>query len=215
MNKKLIGILLLSTLNLVSVVQPNQAQTNKNQYSCVQRNGNPTTIVKTSRGTIELIVWQSNFFGNWNPLKRCQEVTSRFQKFSNAGEMRYVTTGIINGLNVICIADPKNPKPNVCKNNGLLITLEPKDIPEQVKNELFDIAGKVQGGRGTKRGGCQESSFYTRPILQLDSFLDCVPTIEETPDNSNNPNLKPEEKPIPNETPKPDNGMQEIDPLLQ
>lgn len=210
MNKKLIVFLLLSVFSLINI-KPNHAQTQKNQYRCIQRNGTPTTIVETKRGTIELIVWKSAFFGNnWNPQKRCQEVTSRFQEFSDASQLRYITTGKINDYNVICVADPQKPQKNVCKNNGLLITLEPSDNPEQVKNELFDVSQRIQGG-GITRGCPKDNSFYKKPILDLETFLNCVPTIELT---SNNSNTQPQPQPLPNENPKPDDGETQTDPIF-
>lgn len=214
MSKKLIGILLLSTLISVSVAQPNEAQTKKSKYNCVERNGNPTTLVETERGIIELIVWKSDFFQNsgWNPLKRCQEVTTRFQEFSEAGELKYVTTGQINGSNVICVANLSNPKENVCKNNGLLITLEPNDNPQQVKNDLFNVNDRLRLG-GITRGCPKDSSFYTKPVLDLEIFLNCVPTIQATSNNFNNP-IKPQPKPIPAQNQKPNNDIKEIDPLF-
>lgn len=86
--------------------QDSLAQT-KNSYKCIQLNGKPTTIVDTARGRIQLIVWQSDFFrdSGWTPQKRCNEVTKRFQQFSDSGSLRYIATGTMNQQPVICVAE--------------------------------------------------------------------------------------------------------------
>jgi hypothetical protein len=181
MKNKIMAIVLCSTLGVISLGKPSQAQyqPQRNIYTCLERNGKSTTVVDTRRGRIELIVWQSNFFqgSGWDPQSRCEEVSSRFQQFSDTGELRYVTTGKINGYNVICVADSERPQQNICQNNGLLITLEPNDNPEQVKNELFDVAARIRG-QAITRGCPSEPNYYKKPILDLSKFLQCVPTVK-------------------------------------
>jgi hypothetical protein len=190
-----------------------------NKYSCIERNGTPSSIVETQRGTIELIVWKSNFFKNsgWNPKSRCQEVSYRFQKFSDAGELKYITTGEINGYNVICVADPKKPQPNVCKNDGLLITLEPGDDPQQVRNEIFDISARVKGGGYTR--GCPNNEASIWNFRKLINDPDCLPTINLNTNTLNSPNNNPQTQPNNNpieqpQTPDNNGDVLEIDPLF-
>ncbi len=213
MNRKIISLLLCSTLSVISLVKPTQAQkrSQRNIYSCIELNGKPTTVAYTRRGRIDLIAWQNDFFqgSGWDPKSRCNEVSKRFQQFSDAGELRYITTGKVNGYNVICLAHPRRPQKNVCKNNGLLITLEPKDNPEQVKNQLFDVAARISGGPITR--GCPSNpNYYQGPILNLNKFLQCAPTVEASNDDKSLlPNVA-ETEPEVQELPKaaPDNNVE-------
>ena len=153
---QLISKLLVSTLALTTVVSSISAkaqQTSKNVYSCINHKGIPTTVVDTKRGRIELIVWKSDYFksSGWTPRKRCEAITSRFQKFSDNGKLRYVTTGKINNYKVICVGQPSPGSGYSCRKDGLLITLQANDNPNKVLRNLFSNAAKV-GGTPVTRG---------------------------------------------------------------
>jgi hypothetical protein len=180
-------IILLYFLFLLGWTSNVQAQSSKNKYSCVKQQGISRTVVDTKRGKIELIIWKSNYFGSeWPVERRCQEVTERFQKFSDTGNLRYVTTGKMNGSNVICVGD-KRVSGYECRKDGLLITLQPQDSPTAVMNELFDINNRIRGG-GIQRGGA----------IDLTSFLNKAPIIEsasvDIPDQAPIPASKPSPK---------------------
>lgn len=147
---------------------PSNAQT-RNIYNCLQYRNQPTTVVDTSRGRIQLIVWKSNFFtsAGWTPQRRCEAVTQRFQKFSDNGTLRYIATGTMNRQPVICVAE-KKPSGFKCRPDGLLITLQTNDNPNQVLRDLFDISSRISSG-GLTRGG----------ILDLEEFLQNAPTTTE------------------------------------
>lgn len=99
-----------------------------NKYHCINHNGTPTTVVDTDRGRISLITWQSNYFSasGYTPQRRCQEVTGRFQTHSDKGNIRYITTGNLNGHTIICVAQKRGDTYS-CQRDGLLITLELED----------------------------------------------------------------------------------------
>jgi hypothetical protein len=189
MSKKLFLLILLSSLTCLSLIQPNLAQTStkKQVYSCIKHNGNPTTVVDTPRGRIELIVWQSGFFSGsgWTPEKRCQEIAKRFQKFSDNGTLRYISTGVINKQNVVCVVNRQPGKGYDCIKDGLLLTLQPQDNPNQVMKELFSSASKVGGTPITRDPEGKE-------VFAIDDYIN-----EEAPvmDNSNTESKPPESKP--------------------
>lgn len=143
----------------------------RNVYSCILRSGNPTTVVNTAEGTIEIIVWKSATFANsgWTPRKRCNEVTQRFQKHNDNGNLRYIATGKKNGLNIICVAQKTERSGIKCLDDGILITLERNDNPDTVMRELFNIGARRSGG-GYSRGG----------VLDWQKFLQESPTIESS-----------------------------------
>ena len=166
MNIKSIACVSIVLINQIFLL-PSQAQT-RNIYNCLKFRNEPITVVDTARGRIQLIVWKSNFFASsgWPPNKRCQAVTQRFQKFSDNGTLRYIATGTMNRQPVICVAQ-KKPSGFKCRPDGLLITLQRNDNPNQVLRDLFDISSRISSG-GLTRGG----------ILDLEEFLENAPTTE-------------------------------------
>ena len=169
MKKLLIGLSVASLfLGLDSFVftQSNRSQENTIKYECITKDNVPVTIVTTPRGVIELIKWESTYFSasSWTPEKRCQAVTERFQAHSNSGKLRYVTYGEVNEQKVICVGErnyqPK--KPYKCQKDkvinqaqtfdSVLITLQPKDYPPQVLQELFNISARANYGGITRSG---------------------------------------------------------------
>ncbi len=178
MKNQLISLFLVSSLTIIGLVNSQQVRSQsdtssqpatKNVYSCVPRNGNPATVVDTKRGRVELIVWKSEFFSKseWTPQRRCEEVTKRFQMLSDTDQLRYVSTGRMNNQSVICAAD-KKPADYVCKQDGLLITLEPKDNPTQVLKDLFDINSRIQGG-GIVRGEGIDMNYLLENLPLIES----------------------------------------------
>ena len=166
MNIKSIACVSIVLINQIFLL-PSQAQT-RNIYNCLKFRNEPITVVDTTRGRIQLIVWKSNFFASsgWPPNKRCQAVTQRFQKFSDNGTLRYIATGTMNRQPVICVAQ-KKPSGFKCRPDGLLITLQRNDNPNQVLRDLFDISSRISSG-GLTRGG----------ILDLEEFLENAPTTQ-------------------------------------
>ncbi len=183
--KQITGISTLLVLINSVLAMPSVAQS-KNTYKCLIFKNNPTTVVDTKRGKIQLISWKSNFFSNstWTPQKRCDEVSKRFQKFSDNGTLRYVATGTMNRQSVICVAQKKSSGFG-CQTDGLLLTLEPKDNPNTVLQELFDISARVSSG-GLSRGG----------ILDLEAFLNTAPVISTTTESTPTNNITPKDQQI-------------------
>lgn len=197
MNKPLSKFFLISLIlgvDLAIFSQVNQAQSINPRYECIVKNDIPITFVTTKRGIVELITWQSEYFSNsdWTPEKRCQAVTERFQVYSDSGLLRYVTYGEINQQKVICVGEKNNQpeKPYQCKTdsitvndkiyNSVLLTLEPKDDPAQVLQELFNISARVNYG-GVTRGGSTNNS---PTFVDLDRVLQQKPVIEVIEENN-------------------------------
>jgi hypothetical protein len=127
----------------------------------------PTTFARTKRGAVPVIRWQSTFFGkykDYTPLKRCEEVSRRFQTYYDNGTLSYLTAGEMNSQNVICVSDEYG---GPCQ--GLLLTLEPKDNPQEVLRALLSARSRA-GGPVTRSTG----SLY----VDMNEFLETTPTEE-------------------------------------
>ena len=125
----------------------NQASTPKMfRYECIKEGQQYTTIAHTPRGPIDLVYWQSQFFGpQWTPERRCDEVTQRFQTYSDAHKLKFVSWGRLNNYKILCISEQSGK----CLNNSLLLTLEPQDNPVRVLRSLFNYQTMLVRGRKT------------------------------------------------------------------
>jgi hypothetical protein len=127
-------------LSLMTTLNPVQSQEKKVSFTCQKiptQNGQEmisTTVALTARGTVPIIRWKTNAFGNYPPQKRCEEVSKRFQEAYDNGSLNYITNGTINQQNVICTA---------LKNKGechtLLMTLLPEDDSVAIVMDLGDV----------------------------------------------------------------------------
>lgn len=165
-------------------------------YECVQNKDNYSTITHTDRGPIELIVWESTFWGNrWTPSARCQIISKRFQNLTNQGHLNYINIGRMNNENVICATSETGKEG--CLPNGLLITLEPKDNPYDVLEALF-YSRKNPSAGGVRRADGKPIDFHQllkdRSPLQQSEVKSNPPNVLPKPpleDNQVNPQSPP------------------------
>lgn len=145
----------------------------------------PTTFARTKRGNIPVIRWQSTHFSkssSYTPLKRCEEVSRRFQKYYSEGALAYLTAGQMNAQNVICVSDEYG---GACQ--GLLLTLEPKDNPQEVLKDLLNARNRA-GGPLTR----SSSSLY----VDMTNFLETAPVEEDISVRPSSTVLTPQPKTI-------------------
>lgn len=116
-------------------------------YQCMMSPENvPTTYARMNGGTqnVPVIRWKSEYFGGsgWHARNRCLEVSSRFQAFKQADQLRYLIPSYAQSVTgtwypVICTNTDSDS--NRC--GGLLITLELGENPNTVLEEMQQ-AGK-------------------------------------------------------------------------
>ncbi len=192
----ILGILGISLPNFAQN-HSNYNQASKNQYDCIYYEGAPTTIVNTYRGQIPLIVWRSNYFssGGWNPESRCNAVTARFQQHSDARNLRYISTGKINAYNIICVADRVErlyeSTEYECKTNGILLTLQHNDNPDQVLKDLFNVASRSTNRPMTRGKNISQFGIDVEDLLSKAEIID---------DSNNIQEVNTEEKITPNQS---------------
>lgn len=69
--------------------------------------------------------------------------------------------------NVLCVAQNRG---GACRNDGLLLTLEPQDNPQSVLRDLFNVASRASNSP-TSRGSA--SKVY----INMDNYLQRAPNI--------------------------------------
>ena len=122
------------TPSRVSSPIPSPEVVSETYYCGRGSDGKPATFTKTAQGDIPLIIWESEaFIGvGLTPERRCEEVSARFENYYQAGRLNYLTTGVINGQDVICVAEY-----NVGTCAGLLFRMNPGDDANDVLMRLL------------------------------------------------------------------------------
>lgn len=138
------------------------------KFICGKSNNVSATIAQTQRGNVTIIRWMSGFFSNsgFTPEKRCQAVSDRFQTYYNNGTLKYLTTGQINNQPVICTAKKQGGS---C--TDVLMTLEPKDDPNQVLRQLLSIRSGATSAPLSRGVGNSQKPLY----VNLDAYLRTAP----------------------------------------
>lgn len=122
--------------------QPVQASS---KFYCGSSGGAPATMTTTRSGKqVPIILWKSNVFSadGWSPERRCGEVSQRFNTLHQSGSLKYLTTGRMNGMPVICAARSEG---SGCVDGGLLYTLKPGQNASQTLRNLLAIRVKATG----------------------------------------------------------------------
>ena len=102
---------------------------NSNQYI-------PATYAWTPQRKKAIVLWKSQYFkaSGYDPQKRCQEASPRFDKAYQNGRLNgYITRGKLNKIPVICAVNLAGKK---CNNSNLLITLRPGDNSQEIIDHL-------------------------------------------------------------------------------
>lgn len=139
------------------------------RFYCGTKDGIPATVARTSRGDVPIIRWVSTYFNakGYTPETRCMEVSKKFQTFYDNGTLNYITSARVNGQPVVCVA--KSPGGGC---SDVLFTLEAKDDPNSVVQELFNVRVRDAAAPIT-RGGSQPTQ---QPVyINVDEYLKNTP----------------------------------------
>ncbi|MEM9273271.1 MAG: COP23 domain-containing protein [Cyanobacteria bacterium P01_F01_bin.143] len=151
---------------------PESTAATENTYYCAQLKGRWHTFVKTPRGKVKLIGWETQFSERWTPRNRCIEVSNRFQSFLESKSLKYIRTGIVNKLPVICVAQMSGGE---CPAQNVLITFNPETDPEKVLVQLVNFRRSVSGQTIVLSEG--DTGFYSQGEFYVDvnKFIDSIP----------------------------------------
>jgi hypothetical protein len=139
-------------------------------FFCGSDLGSPSTMVRTAAGERSFIRWTSNHFstGGWSAERRCQVVSERLQASNSRGNLRFLTTGILNDQRVICSASSNGGR---CLD--LIYTLKKDQDPTQALGALVSarqgIGGPVRETSGRIYLSIDELVGNTGPSTSLKS----------------------------------------------
>jgi hypothetical protein len=167
----------LAGLSPLLATRPSLAQQSGPKYFCDTSGRVPATVARTPRGNVTVIRWATTLGGGaFDPTNRCQQVSARFQNLNETNQLRFITTGRMNGQNIICVAAQKN---GGCLPNGLLFTLKPGSNPRTTLQQMVNIS------RSATNGPILESS-QARLYVDMNDVLQNA-AVETAPVNNTNP----------------------------
>jgi hypothetical protein len=110
------------------LVSPSQATTPPAKFVCAFYNGEFTTIAKTKKGDVPIVIWNSEKFSGagFTPQIRCKQVSARFETLYRNGQLKHITAGTLNKMPAICAT--KETSGN-CTPDNLLYTLKSTEDP--------------------------------------------------------------------------------------
>lgn len=102
-----------------------------------------TTVVGAKRSAV--MRWRSGQFSSagYSPLRRCLEVSERFNQFYSTGQLNYVTAGLVNGMPVVCATSAGGS----CDSTNVLFTLNRRNSGNVagILQTLFDNRAGAAG----------------------------------------------------------------------
>ncbi len=155
-------------------------------FYCDRHEGKPAMIAKhPERGEVTLIVFVSKYFSasGWNPQRRCEQVSYKFQSNIERGHLRKVIASWSNDLMVFCASEDESVEyVSRCEDDRVLMTLREQDRPEVLLEEL----------RGLKQGKKLSPLYHSQQdivevdeinnihIIDIEQWVDhAVPTVQE------------------------------------
>jgi tetratricopeptide (TPR) repeat protein len=139
-----------------------------NKFFCAQEGDIPVTKVRTSRGNETFIRWVVEDFKQFPPLRRCQIVSARFQRYYDNGLLLITSRDNFNNFPVLCIANRKGVP---CKSEDLLVTLKRGTDTGRVLQQIIDF--RIEG-KPVNLSGCQAITYE-----QGDLYLDVKQLIDD------------------------------------
>ena len=174
--------LAIALLSATTINQPSFAE--GTTFFCGTSNGVPATIARTPRGEVPMILWNSSTLeeSGDTPLKRCEEVSKRFQTYYNSGTLNYITTERRDGKLVACVA-PKENEP--CTDEPLFALNSNDTNPRATLQRIFRI--RVASATPISETG-------SRLYISLDKYLNGeYPSL--APSTGRTPSSQPENSP--------------------
>nr|MDZ8017200.1 COP23 domain-containing protein [Nostoc sp. SerVER01] len=146
-------------------------------FVCGQIGGSPATLVQVNGQTLllPLIIWETASY-DMSPEQRCQMVSWRMTRAvsDNGGKLSnlLLTTGKINGYNVICFVNAAES----CNFNNVIMTLLRRENARNPGNVLTRI---IRFGRNGTGLNIIESGGFTAGVVGQEEIIPTAVSIEE------------------------------------
>lgn len=138
----------------------------------------PATMayVPQRQANVPIIAWTSQHLAAWNPQRRCEAVSPKFQTFYEDGRLNYLSNGENAGYPIICALLDKQEQ---CSGENQLFQVRPGSNPEDVVLGLKEILD------GKADGETIYQSSDKRVYISVSELLENAPTVEDETSTSN------------------------------
>lgn len=135
---------------------PTQTRAGDTRFTCELIDGEYTVMYYPESQPNRGYPWAipSQLGGGWDPERRCNEITRRFETYRQDGLLE-MSTGIENGYDIICVTTQIDPTD--CR---IVLTVPPGQDPVSTRNLIFDnliIADDGQQTQGVYTYGDNDS----------------------------------------------------------
>ena len=139
----------------------------------------PTTLayVPQRKTHIPIVAWANDSIAAWNPERRCDAVSFKFQTFYQDGRLNYLTNGQVAGEQVICALLEKQEQ---CSGENQLFQVRQGTDSEEVIVGIKEILK----GKRSERDPIYQSSG-DRNYVSISGLLENAPGIDEEQLSSN------------------------------
>ena len=133
----------------------------------------PTTLayVPPRKMEIPIVAWTNDSIAAWNPQRRCDAVSSKFQNFYQDGRLNYLSDGSVAGEQVICAILEKQEE---CSGDNQLFQVREGTDSEEV---IVGIKEILKGKRSETEVIYQSSG--DRNYVDISGLLENAPGIEK------------------------------------
>ncbi len=130
------AIALFQTLSATLTLAQPEPPVETTSFFCGTVEGIPATMARTPNGEMPMVIWDKNAIKDpeINAQQQCEEVSTRFQTYYDNGTLNYITSGIMNGELVACVAPGENEP---C--SGMLFPLSGGSNPRGMLQRMFRI----------------------------------------------------------------------------
>jgi Circadian oscillating protein COP23 len=140
-------------------------------FTCTAVDGRLATAVKTKKGNVPLVYWDSSAFtgAGFNPEVRCKKVTQRFTNLYDNGQLKYLAAGTVSRQPVICGLKVSRSS---CNSNNMLFTLKPGSDPRNVLRQLNAVRNRAAGSSAVEESsGSVPTNPSTDTQVDLEDWL--------------------------------------------
>ena len=132
----------------------------------------PTTLayVPQRKTNIPIVAWTNNSIAAWNPQRRCDAVSFRFQTFYEDGRLHYLSDGEVAGEQVICALLEKQEQ---CRGENQLFQIREGTDSKEV---IVGIKEILRGKRSPTEVIYQSSG--DRNYVSISGLLENAPGID-------------------------------------
>jgi|GEM_PF-1104709 len=196
MNSQRLNSLFLSTaIALVSIFACGKSSYAKSTiFVCGTSRGIPATIAQTDHGNVILIRYTAHAYNVLNAQSYCELVSSRFQTFYNLGNLKYLTTGTINSVPIVCVAHHIGGGCAIdLPHNGILFSVAPYFDPKGRLELLESVRHRASGPLDLVSHPLEQYALTSKPYLENNSsrFYVDVKNLLDTDPSSASSNKQP------------------------